>query len=193
MATATTTSKAPEPTTAAAAPAAAGQSALRGQLPLIGAIAGSLVLGIGVSTWMTRSPVAPPSAPAASSRTDPEGAENSEDPLSAWAIRWQPGDPVPVGVNPIIARPAGSDVPYMVIVRVAVVGAPDDSKWEDKVNSRLERMRDAVITELMETPFQEMQTRGYKASLAAHLKVRFSKISGLESVREVLISMFAVQ
>jgi hypothetical protein len=143
---------------------------------------------------MTRGSTAPSATPIAATQADTEGRGEADD--HSWGVsgvQWQAGDPVPVGVNPIIARPAGSDVPYMVIVRVAVVGSPDDSKWEDKVNARLERMRDAVITELMETPFQEMQARGYKASLAAHLKVRFAKISGLESVREVLISMFAVQ
>jgi len=186
----------PNPQEPAAQPAVAVtvQSGARRHLPLVGAAVVSLCLGIGVSSWMSRTRSAPTPPPASA----PGAGVNSGtpaigDPLAANYGVWQVGDPVGIGVEPIVARPAGSDVPYVVVVRVAVVGRPDDSRWESRVNARLERLRDAVTTELMETPFVEMQARGYKVSLASQLKVRFSKISGLETVQEVLIPLFAVQ
>lgn len=170
--------------------AAVPRAGLRNRLSLIGAVVGSVALGVAVSAWMSRG--ATVSATAGPPVLNSAGAA-TENPLAGTYAVWQVGDPVAVGAEPIVARPAGSEVPYVVIVRVALVGRQDDSRWESKVNARLERLRDAVTSELMETPFAEMQTRGYKASLASQLKVRFAKIPGLDSVQEVLIPMFAVQ
>lgn len=152
----------------------------------------SLGLGMGVSVWMTRGSA--PSNPSTQGKSATPGSTSPvENPLAGGFGEWQAGSPVAIGAEPIVARPAGSDVPYVVVVRVAVVGQPDDSRWEQKVNSRLERLRDAVTSELMETPIGEMQLSSYKASLSSQLKVRFAKIPGMESVQEVLIPMFAVQ
>lgn len=194
MASASSTPNPPEPAVQPES-AVASQGGARRHLPVVGAAIVSLCLGIGVSSWMSTTRSVPASAPAAGpgAAAAYNGTASIENPLAANYGVWQVGDPVGVGAEPIVARPAGSDVPYVVVVRVAVVGRPDDARWESKVNARLERLRDAVTSELMETPFAEMQARGYKASLASQLKVRFSKISGLDTIQEVLIPMFAVQ
>lgn len=140
----------------------------------------AVVLGAAVSIGLVRSLSVPP-------------AELGSAQQFVSASLWSPGEPVMLGVDPIIARPAGTEVPYMVIVKVAVVGQPDDAQFEKKVMTRLERLRDAVTTELMETPLDEMQARGFKASLASQLRLRMAAIPGMESVQEILIPMFAVQ
>jgi flagellar basal body-associated protein FliL len=96
----------------------------------------------------------------------------------------------PLGVDPIVANPAGDTRFVVVKVTLLSVGQADISA---AVDANIDRLRDAVSAFLADQRIDDMQKRGFRSQMAAQLALAFNRILGPGTVKEIIFPQFVIQ
>jgi len=96
----------------------------------------------------------------------------------------------PLGIDPIVANPAGDTRFVVVKVTLLSVGQADISA---AVDANIDRLRDAVSAFLADQRIDDMQKRGFRSQMAAQLALAFNRILGPGTVKEIIFPQFVIQ